>query len=95
MKATAPVASRARADATFACERSTGTKRATAASIATLKPSARTSVAPHIPARCVRRGTGAMNVYSIVPSQRSQAIVSPICSKMSPRKRQVIVPTSR
>src|SRR5207237_154252 len=68
MKATAPVTSRTIAAGAFACERSTGMKRATAARIATLNPIARTSVAPHIPIRWVRRGTGAMNVYSIVPS---------------------------
>ena len=36
-----------------------------------------------------------MNVYSIVPSQRSQATVSVMNSKMIPRKAQIVAPTSR
>ena len=35
-----------------------------------------------------------MNVYSIVPSQRSQATVSVMNSKMIPRKAQIVAPTS-
>jgi hypothetical protein len=38
-----------------------------------------------MPKRCTGRETGAMNVYSIVPSQRSQATVSVTISKMIPR----------
>ena len=60
-----------------------------------LKAVARTSVAPHMPMRCVNRGTGDMNVYSIVPSQRSHAMTSPMFSKMIPRNRHAIVPTRR
>ena len=37
------------------------------------------------PARCIARESGAMNVYSIVPSQRSQATVSIRNSKRIPR----------
>ena len=37
------------------------------------------------PARCMARESGAMNVYSIVPSQRSQATVSMRNSKRTPR----------
>ncbi len=36
-----------------------------------------------------------MNVYSIVPSQRSQAMTSAMFSKTRPMKRQAIVPTRR
>jgi len=36
-----------------------------------------------------------MNVYSIVPSQRSQATVSVTISKMIPRYAQITPPTSR
>ncbi len=60
-----------------------------------LKAVARTRVAPHMPMRCVKRGTGDMKVYSIVPSQRSHAMTSPMFSKMIPRKRHAIVPTRR
>ena len=35
-----------------------------------------------------------MNVYSIVPSQRSQATVSVMNSKMIPRNAQIVAPTS-
>jgi len=38
-----------------------------------------------IPNRCTERDRGAMNVYSIVPSQRSQATVSVMISKITPR----------
>ena len=38
-----------------------------------------------IPSRCTGRASGAMNVYSIVPSQRSHATVSVRISKMIPR----------
>ena len=38
-----------------------------------------------IPNRCVARESGAMKVYSIVPSQRSQATVSVMIAKMIPR----------
>jgi hypothetical protein len=34
-----------------------------------------------------------MNVYSIVPSQRSQATVSVMNSKMIPRNAQIVAPT--
>jgi hypothetical protein len=44
---------------------------------------------------CVTRGTGAMNVYSMVPSQRSQAITSLMASKTMERKCQIRVPASR
>ena len=37
------------------------------------------------PPRCIARESGAMNVYSIVPSHRSQATVSVMNSKMIPR----------
>ena len=37
---------------------------------------------------------GAMNVYSIVPSQRSQATVSVMNSKMMPRYDQITAPIS-
>ena len=38
-----------------------------------------------MPIRCTGRESGAMNVYSIVPSQRSHATVSVRISKMIPR----------
>jgi hypothetical protein len=38
-----------------------------------------------MPARWTGRESGAMNVYSIVPSQRSQATVSVRVSKIIPR----------
>ena len=38
------------------------------------------------------RESGAMNVYSIVPSQRSQATVSVMNSKMIPRYAQTTAP---
>ena len=47
-----------------------------------------------IPIRCTGRETGAMNVYSIVPSQRSHATVSVTISKMIPRNAQITPPTS-
>ncbi len=40
------------------------------------------------------REIGAMNVYSIVPSQRSHATVSVMNSKMIPRNAQITAPTS-
>ena len=52
-----------------------------------------TAYAP-CPNRWTRRDNGAMNVYSIVPSQRSQATVSVMNSKMIPRKAQIVAPTS-
>ena len=42
-----------------------------------------------MPSRCTGRDSGAMNVYSIVPSQRSQATVSVMISKMIPRYDQI------
>ena len=39
------------------------------------------------------REIGAMNVYSIVPSQRSHATVSVMNSKMIPRNAQITAPT--
>ena len=45
--------------------------------------------------RCVGRETGAMNVYSIVPSQRSQAIISLIAEKITGRYDQISVHTKR
>ncbi len=45
-----------------------------------------------MPKRCTGRDTGAMNVYSIVPSQRSQATVSVTISKMMPRYAQMTPP---
>ena len=95
MNATVPTARRTIAEEGFACDRSTGTKSITAKSVVTLNTSARTMVPPAIPARCVSRGTGAMNVYSMVPSHRSQAMISAMFSKTSPMNRQAIVPTSR
>ena len=47
-----------------------------------------------MPIRCTGRDTGAMNVYSIVPSQRSHATVSVTISKMIPRNAQITPPTS-
>ena len=47
-----------------------------------------------MPIRCTGRETGAMNVYSIVPSQRSHATVSVTISKMIPRYAQMTAPTS-
>ena len=47
-----------------------------------------------MPNRCMDRESGAMNVYSIVPSQRSHATVSVTNSKMIPRKAQITAPTS-
>ena len=47
-----------------------------------------------MPIRCTGRETGAMNVYSIVPSQRSHATVSVTISKMIPRNAQMTPPTS-
>ena len=44
------------------------------------------------PARCIDRESGAMNVYSIVPSQRSHATVSVRNSKMIPRYAQMTAP---
>ena len=38
-----------------------------------------------MPSRCTGRASGAMNVYSIVPSQRSHATVSVRISKTIPR----------
>ena len=48
-----------------------------------------------MPARCIGRESGAMNVYSIVPSQRSQATVSIRNSKSTPRYAQTTAPMSR
>ena len=48
-----------------------------------------------MPKRCIERDSGAMNVYSIVPSQRSHATVSVTNSKMIPRNAQMTAPTSR
>src|SRR6476646_9148393 len=42
-----------------------------------------------MPSRCTGRASGAMNVYSIVPSQRSQATVSVRISKRIPRYAQI------
>jgi len=47
------------------------------------------------PARCIARESGAMNVYSIVPSQRSQATVSIRKPKRTPRYAQTTAPMSR
>jgi len=46
------------------------------------------------PARWTGRRIGAMNVYSIVPSQRSHATVSVMNSNTSPRKDQITAPIS-
>ena len=46
------------------------------------------------PPRWTNRDSGAMNVYSIVPSQRSHATVSVMNSKMIPRNAQITAPTS-
>ena len=45
-----------------------------------------------MPARCMARDSGAMNVYSIVPSQRSHATVSVMNSKRIPRYAQTTAP---
>src|SRR2546423_8250055 len=45
-----------------------------------------------MPSRWIGRDSGAMNVYSIVPSHRSQATVSVITSKMIPRYAQITPP---
>jgi len=95
MNAIVPTPSMTSAEDAFARERSTGTKSMTANSVVTLKTRARTIVPAAMPARCVSRGTGAMKVYSIVPSQRSQAMISAMFSKTRPMNRQAIVPTSR
>ena len=50
-----------------------------------------TAKAP-IPSRCDVREIGAMNVYSMVPSHRSQATVSVTISKISPRYDQITAP---
>ena len=47
------------------------------------------------PARCIARESGAMKVYSIVPSQRSHATVSVRNSKMIPRYAQITAPIKR
>ena len=47
-----------------------------------------------MPNRCIGRESGAMNVYSIVPSQRSHATVSVSTSKMIPRYAQITAPTA-
>ena len=47
-----------------------------------------------MPNRWTGRDSGAMNVYSIVPSQRSQATVSVMNSKMMPRYDQITAPIS-
>jgi len=47
------------------------------------------------PARCIARERGAMNVYSIVPSQRSQATVSIRNSNSTPRYAQMTAPMRR
>src|SRR3970040_451558 len=47
------------------------------------------------PARCIARESGAMNVYSIVPSQRSHATVSMRNSNRTPRYAQMTAPMSR
>ena len=47
-----------------------------------------------MPIRCTGRESGAMNVYSIVPSQRSHATVSVRISKMIPRYAQMTAPIS-
>ncbi len=47
-----------------------------------------------MPNRCEVREIGAMNVYSIVPSQRSQATVSVTISKIRPRYDQITAPIS-
>ncbi len=47
-----------------------------------------------IPNRWTGRDSGAMNVYSIVPSQRSHATVSVTISKMIPRYAQTTAPIS-
>src|SRR6478752_616184 len=50
-----------------------------------------TAKAP-IPSRCDAREIGAMNVYSMVPSHRSQATVSVTISKIRPRYDQITAP---
>ena len=47
------------------------------------------------PARCIARDSGAMNVYSIVPSQRSHATVSMRNSNSTPRYAHTTAPISR
>jgi hypothetical protein len=47
-----------------------------------------------MPIRCTGRESGAMKVYSIVPSQRSHATVSVRISKTIPRKDQITAPIS-
>src|SRR5213595_3845016 len=48
-----------------------------------------------VPNRCVARVSGAMNVYSMVPSHRSQATVSISSSKTIPRYDHMTAPISR
>jgi len=50
---------------------------------------------PACPAICVKRYTGAIRVYSIVPSQRSHWIISLMLLNRPDRKRQTSVPISR
>ena len=95
MNARLPTASSTSAESAFAWERSTCRNSRIVARMIVLKTEARITLDTHMPSRCVMRCTGAMNVYSIVPSQRSQAMTSVTFSKTIPRKRQAMLPTSR
>jgi hypothetical protein len=47
------------------------------------------------PSMCANREIGAIIVYSIVPSQRSQATISPTLAKTARRYAQTTVPMPR
>ena len=74
MKAALETASTAIIPGQFARDKSRSTKRSSPATIITERTTAYPVAKMLTPARCVSRETGAMNVYSSVPSQRSYVI---------------------
>jgi hypothetical protein len=69
----------------LALDRLRSKKRPTIPKISSARMRPYSTAKAAIPARCADRRSGAMKVYSIVPSHRSHATVSVMNSKMMPR----------
>ena len=92
---TEDTASTTTADPKSACGNATPSDRATTPNRKTVRSDAIATANAPMPSRCAGREMGAMNVYSMVPSQRSQATVSVTISKSRPRYDQTTAPIRR
>ena len=90
-----PTAITAAAAAQSACPKSTVKNGIAKARISRVRTSACRIPNAAMPTRWIQRGTGAINVCSIVPSQRSQVMTRLMSSSTADRYAQTSVPNSR